>query len=160
MIEKDFYDMEKCDIISHTRRSMFMKKLALALAMIIALTGCGSAGSKEMQKTTAEEVIHRLQLDGENTFLLVLTTTNCYSCDEYNKVVEQLEDEKEFDIYYIDVNNETKDNLDELKITLGEYVTLPMTYYFEQGDLKAENIKSNYIELEVYREWLKQLKIF
>lgn len=137
-----------------------MKKIVLICALVFALTGCSSAGSKEMKQTSADDVIRRLQLDGENTFLLVLTTTNCYSCDEYNKVVEQLEQEKPFDLYYIDVDNESKDKLDELKITLGDYTTLPMTYYFDDGVLKPDNVKSNYIELENYREWLKQLEIF
>lgn len=137
-----------------------MKKFVLLCTLIAILTGCSSAGSESMEKTTADKVIRRLQVEGENSFLLVLTTTNCYSCDEYAKVVEQLESEKQFDIYYIDVDKEDPDKLEELKITLGDIETLPMTYYFDEGVLKLENIKKNYIELETYREWLKLLEIF
>lgn len=137
-----------------------MKKILLLCFMIYSLVGCSSAGSTSMQKTTADEVIRRLQVDGENSFLLVLTTTDCYSCDEYAKVVEQLEEEQQFDLYYIDVNKEDKDSLEELKITLGDVETLPMTYYFDQGNLKQDNIKWNYIELETYREWLKSIGLF
>lgn len=137
-----------------------MKKIVIAFCILLLLAGCQSSASKTMSKTSADEVIRRIQRDDDNSFLLVLTTTNCYSCEEYEKVVEQLESEKEFDIYYIDVNNEEQSKLDELKITLGDYITLPMTYYFENGKLKPDNIKSNYIELETYREWLKQLKIY
>lgn len=137
-----------------------MKKIVIAFCILLLLAGCHSSASKTMSKTSADEVIRRIQRDDDNSFLLVLTTTNCYSCEEYEKVVEQLESEKEFDIYYIDVNNEEQSKLDELKITLGDYITLPMTYYFENGKLKPDNIKSNYIELETYREWLKQLKIY
>lgn len=137
-----------------------MKKIVIACCILLLLAGCHSSASKTMSKTSADEVIRRIQRDDDNSFLLVLTTTNCYSCEEYEKVVEQLESEKEFDIYYIDVNNEEQSKLDELKITLGDYITLPMTYYFENGKLKPDNIKSNYIELETYREWLKQLKIY
>lgn len=139
---------------------MCMKKFVLLCTLIAILTGCSSAGSESMEKTTADKVIRRLQVEGENSFLLVLTTTNCYSCDEYAKVVEQLESEKQFDIYYIDVDKEDSDKLEELKITLGDIETLPMTYYFDEGVLKQENIKKNYIELETYREWLKLLEIF
>lgn len=139
---------------------MCMKKFVLLCTLIAILTGCSSAGSESMEKTTADKVIRRLQVEGENSFLLVLTTTNCYSCDEYAKVVEQLESEKQFDIYYIDVDKEDPDKLEELKITLGDIETLPMTYYFDEGVLKLENIKKNYIELETYREWLKLLEIF
>lgn len=137
-----------------------MKKFLVLCTLIALLTGCSSAGSESMEKTSADAVIRRLQVDGDNSFLLVLTTTNCYSCDEYAKVVEQLQSEKKFDIYYIDTNKEDQDKLEELKITLGDVETLPMTYYFEEGILKKENIKRNYIEVETYREWLKLLEIF
>lgn len=145
----------------HTKKGeQCMKKILIAICSILILVGCSSSASKTMLKTSADEVIRRIQRDDENSFLLVLTTTNCYSCEEYEKVVTQLESEKEFDIYYIDVNKEEQAKLEELKITLGDYITLPMTYYFENGKLKPDNIKSNYIELETYREWLKQLEIF
>ena len=138
-----------------------MKKFLIACFVMVQLMGC-SAPSKQsnMKKITADEVIRRLQIEDDDSFLLVLTTTDCYSCDEYAKVVEQLQKEKPFDLYYIDINDEDKDKLDELKITLGEVITLPMTYYFEDGVLKPDNIKQNYIELETYREWLKLLKIY
>ena len=137
-----------------------MKKWLIACSLMLVLCGCSSAGSESMKKITADEVIRRIQIDGENSFLLVLTANNCYSCDEYAKVVETLEQEKHFDLYYIDVDNEDKDKLEELKITLGDIDTLPMTYYFDKGVLKQENIKRNYIELETYREWLKLLKMY
>ena len=109
-----------------------MKKGVIIGMLLMMLVGCSSAGSESMKKTTADKVIRRLQVDGENSFLL----------------------------YYIDIDAEDEDKLEELKITLGDVETLPMTYYFDKGVLKTENIKKNYIELETYREWLKLLKIY
>ncbi len=137
-----------------------MKKWLIACSLVLLLSACSSAGSESMKKTSADEVIRRIQIDGENSFLLVLTAGNCYSCDEYAKVVEELQKEKKFDLYYIDVDNEDEDKLEELKITLGDIDTLPMTYYFDKGVLKKDNVKRNYIELETYREWLKLLKMY
>lgn len=138
-----------------------MKKFLIACIIMVQLMGCSTPSKQSsMKKISADEVIRRLQIEDDDSFLLVLTTTECYSCDEYAKVVEQLQKEKPFDLYYIDINDEDKDKLDELKITLGEVITLPMTYYFEDGVLKPDNIKQNYIELETYREWLKLLKIY
>lgn len=137
-----------------------MKKILLILCCLCMICGCTSSSDGKMKKSSAEEIMKLLQREGSNNFLLVLTTSNCYSCDEYEKVIEQLEEEKEFLIYYINVDNENKNKMDELRITIGDYTTLPMTYYFEAGTLKPENIKSNYIELETYRAWLKELGIF
>ena len=88
-----------------------MKKRMIVWAAVLMLAGCSSAGSESMKKTSADEVIRRIQVDGNNSFLLVLTTTDCYSCDEYAKVVEQLQSEQPFDLYYIDVNKEKEDKL-------------------------------------------------
>lgn len=137
-----------------------MKQFVIIMILLSALFGCSASNSEYMKKTSADEVIRRIQVDGKNSFLLVLTTTECYSCDEYAKVVEQLQSEQPFDLYYIDVDKEKTDKLEELKITLGDVETLPMTYYFDEGILRQENIKKNYIELETYREWLKLLKIY
>lgn len=137
-----------------------MKKILLVLCCLCMICGCSSSTEGNMTKVSAEDILKRLQRDDSNSFLLVLTTSNCYSCDEYEKVVEQLEAEKEFPIYYMNVEDQDKNKMDELRITIGDYTTLPMTYYFDAGTLKPENIKSNYIELNTYREWLKQLGIF
>lgn len=136
-----------------------MKKILIALSLSLLLFGCSSSSIPGVNTISADEVIKRIQKDDENSFLLVLTAKNCYSCDEYDKVVKELQNEKEFDIYMMDVDEQDKDKLDELKITLGEYATLPMTYYFDKGELKKDNVKANYIELEAYREWLKLLNM-
>lgn len=135
---------------------MYKKIVFSILVFSFILSGCGKYLS--MDKISPDEVMRKLQKDGDNSFFLVLTTSNCYSCDEYSKVIKQLQSEIELPLYYIDVNKTNEDKLEELKITLGEVDTLPMTYYFEKGNLKKENIKRNYIDLEEYKEWLKTLK--
>lgn len=143
-----------------------MKKIVCAMLSIVMLSGCFGSNKEKNTPTeiSIEKVVERLQDENKDTFLLYITTNDCYSCDEYAKVVEELEKIKPFEIYYIDIDRQeddedVKEALNELEVTIGEYSTYPMTYYFYKGTLQPENIKKGYIEKEDYETWLKNLHI-
>ena len=143
-----------------------MKKIICAIVSAFLLTGCfGSQKvSNEPIEVSAREVVDRLQNQDTDTFLLYITTNSCYSCDEYKKVVEELEKVKSFEIYELHIDLEeddedVKEALSELEVTIGEYTMFPVTYYFYKGNLQPENIKQGYIEKEDYETWLKNLHI-
>lgn len=139
-----------------------MRKIMTFLGCILlclSITGCSTTKKNNgIIETSATEVLKKLQRD-DNTFMLFLTTSKCYSCDEYMKMLEKLQEEQPFDIYYIVIDDEDQDKMEELKITIGDYTDLPMTYYFNKGELSVENIKKSYIEPDNFKEWLKQLNI-
>lgn len=143
-----------------------MKKMLCAILSAILLSGCfgSNHSATEPIEISAREVVDRLQSQKTDTFLLYITTDSCYSCDEYKKVIEELEQIKPFEIYElsIDLNEndaDVKEALNELEITIGTYATFPMTYYFYKGNLQPENVKQGYIEKEDYETWLKNLHI-
>ena len=139
-----------------------MKKiLAIFSCMFLFLSVTGCNASKQdggIMETSASEVLKKLQRD-DNSFLLFLTTDKCYSCDEYMKMLEKIQEEQVFDIYYVVIDDEDEDKLEELKIITGDYTDLPMTYYFNKGELSADNIKKSYIEPDQFKEWMNQLGI-
>lgn len=142
-----------------------MKKIICLCMTLLLLSGCSLLRKNdEPIQLSPQEVINKLQDEKQNSFLLYLTTSDCYTCEEYETVVEALKEESDFDIYYvkIDLNEDdmrVKSALDELNITIGDYTTLPMTYYFYQGSLLPENRKEGYIEKDDYRQWLKELHL-
>lgn len=143
-----------------------MKKRMCIFIMLFLLSGCFSQGQSKGTpiELSASEVVERLHDQDKDTFLLYITTDSCYSCDEYEKVIEKLEAIKPFDIYYLTIDlaeddSETKEALNELEVTIGNYSTFPMTYYFYKGNLQPENVKDGYIEEKVYETWLKNLHI-
>ena len=143
-----------------------MKKMLCAILSAILLSGCfgSNQSATEPIDISAREVVDRLQSQKTDTFLLYITTDSCYSCDEYKKVIEELEQIKPFEIYElsIDLNEndaDVKEALNELEITIGTYATFPMTYYFYKGNLQPENVTQGYIEKEDYETWLKNLHI-
>ena len=142
-----------------------MKKLICAMVFLLLFSGCQKSQSKGTPiELGATQVVERLHDQDKDTFLLYITTDECYSCEEYDKVVKNLQEIKPFDIYYLSIDleedsSEVKEALNELEVTIGNYSTFPMTYYFYKGNLQPENIKKGYIEEEDYEKWLKDLHI-
>ncbi len=138
-----------------------MKKIGCIcfLVLSLVLSACNSFGNeKYIKHTDVKEVLKKLQRE-DNTFLLFLTTSKCYSCEEYIKVLNNIQKETPFSIYYINVDQEDSDKLEELKIIIGHYSDLPMTYYFDKGEIKRDNVKAGYVEPEILKEWLRKLQV-
>lgn len=145
---------------------MDVRRVMLLFMTLLLMTGCFSSGDikKEPIELTAREVVEKLQSTKQNSFLLYLRAENCYSCDEYEKVVQEIEEKEPFEIYYLTVHldeetDDVKKALQELDVTIGSYSELPVTYYFYQGALLPENKKEGFIEKEVLEEWLTNLHI-
>ena len=142
-----------------------MKKVLLCLfCMMFFLQGCGKDHEGEPIELTAQEVLVRLQDPKKNSFMLYITSENCYSCDEYEKIIQEIEEETPFEIYYLkmDTNEEDTDvkrSLEELQITTGNIQSLPSTFYFYQGSLLPENKKEGYLEKKDLLKWLNDLHL-
>lgn len=143
-----------------------MIKKILILCCIFILSSCSfiKKQNNEPIELTPQEVLDKLQDTKQNSFLLYLTSDNCYSCSEYEKVIESLQAQQTFEIYYLKINPNEEDKdikklLDELQITTGKFYNLPMTYYFYQGSLLPENKKDGYIEEKEMGKWLQNLHI-
>ena len=142
-----------------------MKKVLLCLfCMMFFLQGCGKDHEGEPIELTAQEVRGRLQDPKKNSFMLYITSENCYSCDEYEKIIQEIEEETPFEIYYLkmDTNEEDTDvkrSLEELQITTGNIQSLPSTFYFYQGSLLPENKKEGYLEKKDLLKWLNDLHL-
>lgn len=142
-----------------------MKKVLLCLfCTMLLLQGCSKNNEGEPIELTAQEVLVRLQDPKKNSFMLYITSDSCYSCDEYEKVIQEIEEETPFEIYYlkIDTNEEDSDvkqAVEELQITTGKVQSLPSTFYFYQGSLLPENKKEGYLEKKDLLKWLNDLHL-
>lgn len=143
-----------------------MKKRFILVCAALMLMGCSA--DKKVEKSpveiTAKEVVARLQNTKQNSFLLYLTTDNCYSCEEFTNMINEVQDVEAFEIYYLKVNidetdSETKYAHEEIEMLTGPYNVLPTTYYFYQGTVLPENRKEGYMEKEDFETWLKSLHI-
>ena len=139
-----------------------MRKVILILGMIFLLCGCSEEKVIDHpQELSVNEVLTKLNSEKSDSFLLYLTSDNCYSCEEYEKVIEDLEEEEPFEIYYLKIDLEENDEatlqaMRELDVTIGDIKELPTTYYFYQGNLLKENCKLGYLNKEELYVHLKK----
>lgn len=141
-----------------------MKRIMLAMLVLVLCTSCSILDKKGPIELSIPEVLERLNNENTDSFLLYIQTDNCYSCEEYEKVIDAVEKETPFDVYYtyIDLTQtdpQMKKDLEELKVTIGDIEQLPTTYYFYQGSLLDENKKPGYMEKKDLITWLKNLHI-
>lgn len=141
-----------------------MKKIILIMLMVCFLAACSSSSKKEPIEISAEQVLEKLNDEKQNSFLLYIISEDCYACDEFQKVIEEVEQLQPFEVYYLRINLNEKDKdvkkaMEELKVTTGKLQQLPTSYYFYQGSLLAENVKEGYIEKKDMIAWLKNLHI-
>lgn len=142
-----------------------MKKIFLFLfCTMFLLQGCERQKEGEAVELTPQEVIARLQDTNQNSFMLYVTSENCYSCEEYEKVIQEIQDETPFEMYYVvlDLNEEDEDIVtafEELQIFTGDIQVLPTTYYFYQGGLTSDNKKEGYLEKRDLVSWLNSLHL-
>ena len=93
-----------------------MKKVLLCLfCMMFFLQGCGKDHEGEPIELTPQEVLVRLQDPKKNSFMLYITSDNCYSCDEYEKVIQEIEEKTPFEIYYLKMDTNEEDTEDVYK---------------------------------------------
>ncbi|MEG0094057.1 MAG: thioredoxin family protein [Erysipelotrichaceae bacterium] len=141
-----------------------MKKLILCICTLslFILGGCSKkdpyVGNDKIIKTNAED-INRKIVRAKDSFLLFLTSEDCYSCAEYEKVLNKIEKQTPFTIYYIPINDQEEDKLRELNMTLPHYETMPMTFFVDKGEISEENTKVGFIEKDDYIKWLKTIKL-
>ena len=142
-----------------------MRKVIWIFGIILLFYGCSDKKIIDRpQEISVDEVLTKLNSEKSDSFLLYLTSDNCYSCEEYEKVIEDLEEEEPFEIYYLKIDLEEDDEetlkaMRELDVTIGDIRELPTTYYFYQGNLLKENCKYGYLSKEELREWMKSLHI-
>ena len=131
--------------------------------MMFFLQGCGKDHEGEPIELTPQEVLVRLQ-DPKRIPSCCISPDNKYSCDEYEKVIQEREEKTPFEIYYLkmDTNEEDTDikqAVEELQITTGKIQSLPSTFYFYQGSLLPENSKEGYLEKKDLLKWLNDLHL-
>ena len=141
-----------------------MKKIIMLLCLL-SLCACAvptkTSGIVDLGVYEVTDIVNN---KNNQAFLLYITSDNCYSCEEYEKVVQKLQNEYGFTIYRLKIkvdekNEDVKKAFSELEVSCGRIEALPTTYCFTQGSLLPENKKIGYMEEEVMKEWLKSINI-
>lgn len=128
-----------------------MKRVLLVMVVgLLILTGCGK---EDVKKGITYLEIEELEtkLDSDEAFVFVVGKDTCPACIVYKPVLDELVNNKNIDIYYIEVidgvwSDEKKDQLmDLIKDSIGqEVVGTPTTYIVKNK--KAVDVQIGFLE--------------
>ena len=85
----------------------------------------------ELKKITYNEI--KEKLDNKEDFILIVSRSTCSHCTSYKPKVEQVAKNYKITVYYIDYDEEKKDNQKKLLETLHLDGSTPMTLFINNG---------------------------
>ncbi len=131
-----------------------MKKILLLLLILTLLGGCFKFTKGEVTTKKAQEILE--MFEEKESFILYAGNSNCESCTEYRKVLQELISEYEIEIIYVDTLN--KEQQEFLNTLIYDYLyrlnMTPSTYLIKDG--KTIDMKEGSLKLETLEEWFKQ----
>ena len=138
-----------------------MKKILLIITILVILTGCTSKKinleDKYYNNPSFEEIdgkeLNKLEKDSE-TFLVMVYTTGCFSCMDFEKVLTEFTKEYKLNILRININDIDKTQLkDKVKYT-------PSLVIYKEGkvykylDADSDKDTKYYKNTNNLKEWL------
>lgn len=141
-----------------------MKRWLLCLLTIF-ICGCSTVQPDAVYlEVTPSQVLDLIGNKNTNTFLFYVVSDHCYSCDEFDKSIEELKNEYMFKVYRMKIDLDEKDektvqDLKALQVTIGHLNELPTMYYINKGELTKVNHKEGYMDKKELETWLKEIHI-
>jgi len=136
-----------------------MKKISFILLCILLLGGCSKPADNPKDPAVLGEIIectpqHVLnKIDNKDTFFLFVSTTTCPICKEYKNVIQELIINYEVDVYHLEADIYTEEEMMEVKERLDNLTDAPDTFIYVDGELEYE-----YVGIILYRN-LKELLV-
>lgn len=114
-----------------------MKKLLSCFVLICLLSACTSKttptyGFSKINATTLLD-----KISAQESFVVMITTDDCYACDEYKDKVNAVLQENKLSVYELYYDNDNDDTLNQLRALLGSYSSFPAVYNVEGGSTKS-----------------------
>ncbi|MEI3529489.1 MAG: thioredoxin family protein [Bacilli bacterium] len=107
-----------------------LKLFILAIPLLLILTGCKNSSYNEIDFETFEKY-----LDDEDSFVLVIGSSKCSHCSDYQVTMDEIINEYGLDIKYINVLNLSDKDVSKLDAKTHYNYSTPTTVFFDNGKL-------------------------
>ncbi len=130
-----------------------MKKINVLILLVVLLSGCSDEKSYESFTTsTVSAVIDKM--NNSESFLFMITTEDCYSCDMFVEDATDILTENELTIETLNYAEFSNNEMEQLQIAVGSYSSWPTIFYIVEGKVypisKYEYVK----DAEGWDAWL------
>lgn len=132
-----------------------MKKflgILLLIMISISLTGCKNGNYNEIDFETFE-----MLLKEKENFVLVVGSSNCPHCSDYQVTMSEIINEYGLDIKYINVANLSEKQNSKLNAKTHYNYSTPVTVFFEDGKIdNTSTIRGNQSKDKVVKKLTKE----
>lgn len=128
-----------------------LKLLLLVIPTITIITGCKNGSYNEVDFETFENL-----LDKKESFVLVIGSSQCSHCAEYQVTMDEIINEYGLDIKYINVYNLSEKQKAKLDAKAHYNYATPTTVFFKNGKLdNTSTIRGNQVKENVVKKLTK-----
>lgn len=109
--------------------------LFIILIAILLINNINNPQEGKLSKITYSEI--KEKIDNKEDFILIVSQTTCSHCASYKPKVETVVKKYGIEVYYIDYDQETKENQKKILDELNLSGATPMTLFFIKGKEKS-----------------------
>lgn len=120
-------------------------------------SACTKKDSETLKLMNVSEIMTKIQ--NKETFLIVVGSKDCYSCKMLKEEMDDVAKENEIILYGIDSGKLSAAQFDQLKITAGNFETLPVLFYVVNGEVPLGNSYEYTLNPEGWNTWLSNMKL-
>lgn len=129
-----------------------LKLFLLMVPIIMLITGCKNGSYNEIDFETFETL-----LDKKESFVLVIGSSQCSHCADYEITMDEIINEYGLDIKYINVFNLSEKEKSKLDAKTHYNYATPTTVFFEEGKLdNTSTIRGNQKKENVVKKLTKK----
>lgn len=129
-----------------------LKLFLLIVPIIMLITGCKNGSYNEIDFETFETL-----LDKKESFVLVIGSSQCGHCADYEITMDEIINEYGLDIKYINVFNLSEKEKSKLDAKTHYNYATPTTVFFEEGKLdNTSTIRGNQKKENVVKKLTKK----
>lgn len=131
-----------------------LKKFVLLLCLCL-ISACSVHQEYGFVKKNGSEIVNRIS--NQETFLVMISHEDSYSCDVFMEESESVLEEKEITVYVVE-ESEIEDSIkDQLEIALGDYSSWPALFYVKDGSISMNNKYEYSKDPEGWKTWFQSM---
>lgn len=140
-----------------------MKKTCVILLLLIILIGCdktittSTSTYEAFKESSVSSVVDKIY--NAESFLLMITNENCYSCDMYVEDVSDTLVENELTIYTLNYADLSDNEIEQLQIAVGSYTSWPTIFYVVEGKTYPVSTYEYTMDAEGWEAWLIKMEL-
>lgn len=129
-----------------------LKLVLLVVPIIMMLTGCKNGSYNEIDYETFENL-----LEEKENFVLVVGSSQCSHCSDYQVTMDEIINEYGLDIKYINIVNLSEKEKSKLDAKTHYNYSTPTTVFFDDGKLdNTSTIRGNQSKENVIKKLTKK----